>query len=215
MKTKRLLNLKTQLLLTVVTGVMTYQATAQTIRYNAQAGSKATVAGDSSIKTWTMESGIISGSMDTDPHFPESALTNAAAAKPVTQVFIPVRALKSGNATMEAKMQLAMSATNFPKIEYRLIELKPKSKPGTTGALQFDAVGALTITGTTITNTMPVTIEKQDTKLKIVGSAPIKLTQFNIKPPIIALPLLPDITVYDDLKIDFTWVLAPKVEKKP
>ena len=47
---------------------------------------------------------------------------------------------------------------------------------------------------------MPVTIEKKDGKLKIVGSTPLKLTQFSIKPPVIALPLLPDISVYDDLK---------------
>jgi len=216
MKMNLLPNLKTNLLLALGAGLLAFQATAETIHYNAQpSGSKATVFGDSSIKKWNMESGIVGGKMEVDAGFPQSALTNPAAAKPVANVSIPVRTLKSGNATMEGKMQITMAATNYPKIEYHLIELKPKSKPGATGPLEFDAVGTLTIVGKTITNTMPVTIEKQDGKLKIVGSAPIKLTQFAIQPPIIALPLLPDITVYDDLKVDFVWMLAPKVEKKP
>ncbi len=188
----------------------TAPAAAGTVRYNAQpGGSKATVNGDSSIKHWSMESGVISGYMEVDANFPESALT-AAAAKPVVSVSVPVRTLKSGKATMDEKMQLTMSMTNYPRIEYQVIELKPKSPAGTTGPLQFDAVGILTIVGKPVTNTMPVTIEKVDGKLKVVGSAAIKLTQFEIKPPIIAIPLFADITVYDDLKVDFTWTLAPK-----
>jgi polyisoprenoid-binding protein YceI len=197
-------------------GLLVAQAHAQAVRYNAQpGGSKATVAGDSSIKTWTMESGVIGGFMEVDANFPESALTDPAAAKPVTSVYVPVRSLKSGKTTMDERMQETMSMTNYQRIEYKVIELKPKSKAGATGPLAFDAVGILTIVGKPITNTMPVTIEKKDGKLNIVGSAPIKLSQFGIKPPIIALPLLPDITVYDDLKVDFVWTLAPKVEKKP
>lgn len=186
------------------------------LRYNAQpGGSKATVTGDSSIHAWTMETGVIGGFMEVDANFPESALADAAAAKPVVSVYVPVRSLKSGKTTMDERMQDTMSMTNYPKIEYTVIELKPKSKAGATGPLQFDAVGILTIVGKPLTNTMPVTIEKQDGKLKIVGTTAIKLTQFGIKPPVISLPLLPDISVYDDLKLDFVWTLAPKLEKKP
>jgi len=211
MKANRFLKLKTNLILVLGAAALTGPALGETISYSPQPGSsKATVYGDSSIKKWNMESGIIGGKFEADANFPESALTDPAAAKPVAQVSIPVKTLKTGNATMEGKMQVTMSETNFPRIIYNLIELKPKSKPGATGALAFDAIGTLTITGKTITNTMPVTIEKTAGKLKIVGSTPLKLTQFDIKPPIIALPLLPDITVYDDLKVDFVWALAPK-----
>lgn len=181
------------------------------VRYNAQpGGSKATVAGDSSVHAWTMDTGVIGGFMEVDANFPESALTNAAAAKPVTSVYVPVRSLKSGKTTMDEKMQVTMSMTNYARIEYRVIELKPKSAAGATGPLQFDAVGALTIVGKTITNTMPVTIQKLDGKLKVAGSTPIKLTQFDIKPPVISLLGVEAISVYDDLKINFEWTLAPK-----
>jgi len=191
--------------------VVASQPESGVVRYNAQpGGSKATVAGDSSIHAWTMESGVIGGFMEVDANFPESALTNTAAAKPVTSVYVPVRSLKSGKTTMDERMQDTMSMTNYQKFEYRVIELKPKSAPGSTGQLQFDAVGTLTIVGKTITNTMPVTIEKKDGKLKIVGSTPLKLTQFEIKPPVISLLGVEAISVSDDLKVDFEWTLAPK-----
>lgn len=215
MNNNRIVNLNRNLLLLLAAGVLALPAAAQTVRYTAQpGGSKAIVAGDSSIHKWTMESGVIGGTMDVDADFPASALTKPEAAKPVTTVYVPIRSLKSGKATMDERMLETMSATNYARIEYKLIELKPKSAAGATGPLQFDAVGTLTIVGKTITNTMPVTIEKKDGKLKIVGSTPLKLTQFEIKPPIIALPLLPDISVYDDLKVDFEWTLAPRAEKK-
>ena len=197
----------------VVEAVKTVAAPAESglVRYNAQpGGSKAIVAGDSSIHAWTMESGVIGGFMEVDANFPESALTNAAAAKPVASVYVPVRSLKSGKTTMDERMQETMSMTNYQRFEYRVIELKAKSQPGSSGALQFDAIGALTIVGKTITNTMPVTIEKKDGKIKVVGSTPLKLTQFEIKPPVISLLGVEAISVYDDLKVDFEWTLAPK-----
>jgi hypothetical protein len=196
---------------TEVTATRSEPAVTGLIRYNAQpGGSKATVAGDSSIHNWTMDSGVIGGYMEVDANFPESALTNPAAARPVTSVYVPVRSLKSGKTAMDERMQETMAMTNYARIEYNVIELKPKSPVGTTGPLQFDAVGVLTIVGKPVTNTMPVTIEKKDGKLKIIGSTPLKLTQFDIKPPVIALPLIPDISVYDDLKVTFEWTLAPK-----
>ena len=137
--------------------------------------------------------------------FPESALTNTAAAKPVAQVGIPVRTFKSGTATMDTKMQGHMQITKFPKIEYRLIELKPTSPPDATGALKFDAVGVLTITGVAVTNTMPVTIEKKDGKLHVIGSTPVKMSDHGLKPYTFLL-----ISTGDELKITYEWVLAPK-----
>ena len=111
---------------------------------------------------------------------------------------------------MDSVMQENMREPEFKRIEYRLLELKPKSAAGATGALKFDAVGALTITGTTVTNTMPVTIEKVDGKLKIIGSAPIKFTEYKMKAPEIKILGMSAISVGDDLKITFEWLLAPK-----
>ena len=181
------------------------------MRYDAlPTGSTTKVEGSSTIHDWSMVSSIVSGSIECDAKFPESALTDASAAKPVVQVTVPVRSLKSGNKKMDSVMQENMREPEFKKIEYRLIELKPKSAAGATGSLKFDAIGALTIVGATVTNTMPVTIEKTDGKLKITGSIPIKFTEYKMKPPEIKLLGMAALSVGNDLKISFEWALAPK-----
>jgi hypothetical protein len=214
MKTTRIPSLKgpRSLVLTALLALtITFPAAAESVRYEGQpSASKCKMDGTSNMpmhSDWSMQSIMVTGFMEVDPNFPESALTNADAAKPVTQVGIPVRSFKSGNATMDSKMQGHMNSTKFPKIEYRLIELKPKSKPGTTGALQFDAVGALTIVGVTVTNTMPVTIEKKDGKLRVTGSAPVKMSSHGLKPYTFLL-----VSTGDELKITFDWALSPKAK---
>ena len=197
--------------LAAVTLMLAFQASAESVRYEGQpTGSKCKMDGTSNMPMhdkWSMDSVSVPGSMEVDANFPESALTDAAAAKPVTQVSLPVRAFKSGNSVMDSKMQGHMQITKFPKIEYRLIELKPTSPAGATGALKFDAVGTLTIVGVTVTNTMPVTIEKKDGKLRVIGSAPVKMSTHGLEPYKFLL-----ISTGDELKITFDWVLAPKAK---
>ena len=189
------------------------QAVAQTVRYDAQpVGSKTKIEGTSTIHDWTMESAVIGGFMEVDAKFPESALTDANAAKPKVEVFMPVRSFKSYAKKMDEVMQEHMNEPKYKKIEYKLIELKPKSAAGATGALQFEAVGAITVNGTTRTNTMPVTIEKKDGKLKITGSAPLKITSFGVKPPAPSIAGVSLIKTGDDIKVSFEWLTAPKAQ---
>ena len=186
------------------------------VRYEAaKAGSKCTIAGTSTLHDWTMDSSVISGYIEADEKFPESVLTDATTAKPKVSAIFPVRTFKSGKEPMDKRMQDEMNTTKFMKIEYRLIELKPKSKAGATGKLEFDAVGALTIIGNTVTNTMPVTIEKKGTNIVVIGSAPIKMTDYKMKPPVITLLGIPTMSVGDDLKITFEWQLSKKVLSAP
>ena len=108
---------------------------------------------------------------------------------------------------MDKRMQKEMKEEQFKRIEYKLIELKPKSAAGATGALKFDAVGALTVAGKTRTNTMPVTIEKlADGKLKVTGSTPAKMTDYGIPPP----TTLGLFVSGDDVTLKFELLTAPK-----
>lgn len=182
-----------------------------TVIYSAKPkGSKCVMAGTSTVHDWTMETSVIGGTIEADENFPESALTKPEAAKPKVSVSMPVRTFKSGKETMDKKMQTEMNETTYPKYEYRLIELKPKSKPGATGKLEFDAVGALTIIGNTVTNTMPVTIERVGTNLVVIGNTPLKMSDYKMKPPVITLLGIPTMSVGDDLKINFEWHLVKK-----
>jgi polyisoprenoid-binding protein YceI len=187
-------------------------ATAQTVRYEAQpAGSKVKMEGTSTIHDWTVESTNVGGFIEADSGFPESALKDPQAARPRVQVSIPVGDLKSYADAMDAVMQDHLNMDKYPQIEYRLIELKPKSAADATGPLLFDAVGALTVSGTTRTNTMPVTIERLDkTKIKVAGSTPLKMTDFDVVPPAPRILGLPTIKTGDDIKISFEWLTEQK-----
>ena len=178
------------------------------VHYDASpTGSKMLIEGTANIHDWTMESVLLGGYLEADAKFPESALTDAKAAKPVVSFYIPVRSFKSGKSTMDNRMQKEMKEPQFKRIEYKLIELKPKSAPGATGALKFDAIGELTIAGKTRTNTMPISIEKSaDGKIKVTGVTPLKMTDYGIEPP----TTLGLFTTGDELKLKFEWLTVPK-----
>src|SRR6266487_7072745 len=60
------------------------------VRYEASpTGSKMTIEGTANIHDWTMESVLLGGYLETDARFPESALSDATAAKPVVSVYMP------------------------------------------------------------------------------------------------------------------------------
>lgn len=183
---------------------------ADTVRYDGQpGGGKLTLEGTSSSGTWKVECAAIGGFIEADASFPESA----AAGKPKVEVNIPVRSLKSGKKAMDNRMMKELKQETFTQIQYKILELKPKGAP-VGGKAQFDAVAALTIAGTTSTNTMPVTIERVDKgKLKVTGVTALKMTQFKIPPPAFSVPLLGDLMkTGDDVKVAFEW--TPEVEKK-
>jgi polyisoprenoid-binding protein YceI len=199
-------------IVTAATLMFAAAASAQTVRYEPQpTGSKMKMEGTSTIHDWTVESPTIGGFIEADPNFPESALKDPKSARPDVQVFIPVETLKSYAEAMDAVMQDHMNMEKYPRIEYRLTELKPRSAPGAAGPLKFYAVGALTVSGTTQTVSMPVTIERIDkTKIKVVGSTPLKMTDFDVEPPAPRILGMPTIKTGDDITISFEWLLEQK-----
>lgn len=183
------------------------------VRYDAQpVGSKAKIEGTSSIHDWHMDSVVIGGFMEVDANFPESALKDPAAAKPKVEAFMPVRSFKSYSKRMDEVMQEKMEEPKYKKIQYKLTELKPKSTAGATGALQFEAVGVLTIHGTNKSITMPVTIEKTEGKIKVTGSTPLKMSDFKVEPPKLSILGLGAITTGDEIKVSFEWLTAMKAQ---
>lgn len=176
---------------------------ADSIYFESRPGTKIKLDGTSTMHVWTVESQIIKGTLEVPAGF---AKDPAAAAKNTkVEVAIPVRSLKSGKSAMNTIMWEAMKMKDHPNIEYKLLELTPKSG-GAPGAIaQFDAKGALKVAGVTRTNTMPVTIEKLDaTKAKVTGTTTVKMTDFGIKPPAPTVGL-GFIKTGDDVKIAFEW----------
>jgi polyisoprenoid-binding protein YceI len=187
---------------------------AETIHFESRPGSKVKVEGSSTIHDWAVESLAIKGFMDVPADFakdPAGAAKNTKA-----EVTIPVRSLKSDKAAMNNIMWEAMKMKDHPNIEYKLLELTPKSGGAQSGNLaQFEAKGQLTVSGVTRTNLMPVTIERiDDTKAKVTGTTGVKMTDFGIKPPAPTVGL-GFIKTDDDVKITVQWLTeqAPAAAK--
>jgi hypothetical protein len=177
---------------------------ADAIRYNSVPNEcKVRMEGTSTIHDWHAESGVIGGSLEAEPGFPDSA---KGPVQPKAEVNIPVRSLKtSGGRKMDSVMQEHMKATEHKMIKYTVIEMSPKGA-NSAGGTDFETKGTLTIAGVTRTNTMPVTVSKVgDTKLKIVGNTKLQMTAYGISPPApdIGLGL---IKTGDEVTIQFEWV---------
>jgi polyisoprenoid-binding protein YceI len=182
------------------------------IRYDAQPGSKVKVEGTSTIHDWAVESRAVGGFMEVDPAFDADLKT--VTTTPKVEVTIPVRQLKNADnkTSMDNIMWEHMNLKTYPKISYRLLTLKPKDGAAAGSASQFDATGALTVSGVTRTNNMAVTMERVDkSKIKVRGITNLKMTDFGIKPPAPAIGL-GMIKTGDDVKLSFEWTVA-KVEK--
>ena len=176
---------------------------ADAIRFESRPGSKIKVDGTSTVHDWTVESQIVKGTMEVPADFASNP--GAAAKNAKVEVTIPVRSLKSGKTSMNNIMWEAMKMKDHPNIEYKLIELTPKSAGGQGSSAQFDAKGTLKVAGVTRTNTMPVTIEKAgENKVKATGTTTVKMTDFGIKPPAPAVGL-GFIKTGDDVKITVEW----------
>jgi YceI-like domain len=179
-------------------------------------GSKVRIEGTSTIHDWTMTGQNIGGYLEVpasvvlDPArdgLPGVTDTNLAAK---AEVSIPVTSMQSGAEGMDEAMQDAMNAATYPRIQYHLTQMSLKAPHAAGTPFEFDTKGELTVAGVTNTVSMPVRIEStNNTKLKVSGSIPLKMTSFKVTPPVKAAVF----RTADDIKIVFEWVLNPPKAK--
>lgn len=190
-----------------------------TVRYKAQPiGSKVTIAGTSTAHDWTMEGQIIGGFLELpaavqlDPGAAAPAGLNGGKLDARVDVSIPVASLKGDYHGMDEVMQQAMDAPAHPRIIYHLTEMTFKAPHAAGAPFAFDTKGDLIVNAVTNAITMPVSIENISTnKLKITGKIPLKMTDYKIKPPKLAI-----LSTGDDVTIAFEWVVArPQAAKTP
>ena len=190
-------------------------------RYGAQPrGNSVKIDGTSTAHDWEMEGTIIGGFLELGPGVQlDPAQTtipgiqgNIVPAK--ARAIIPVESVHSKAEhlpeVMDHLMQKAMRDEQFKTILYTLTELSFKA-PHTAGKpFDFDSKGDLVIAGVTNKVSFPVSIEVLDGgKIKISGTAPVKMTDYKVDPPApnFGLGLM---KCGDDVKIIFDWVLQKK-----
>ena len=175
-------------------------------------GSKMKIEGTSTIKDWSMEGGIIAGSLELDSKFvsdPTKAQPGQVPSK--GEVAIPVRTLKSGKTGMDTVAYQAMNQTNYPKIQYTLTELTLKETPkNANGPFTFDSKGQLAIHGKTNAVTFPVTMTRNGTALKTSGTYKLKMSDYGIPPITPNIPLMGFVKTADEVTLTFDWSTQQK-----
>ncbi len=192
---------------------------ADMIRYKARPmGSKVTIAGTANIHDWTMEGQLIGGFMEVpaEATFDASKATLGGLAggklPAHVETSIPVTSMVGSWPGMNEPMQDAMNAKEHPNIQFHLLELTFK-EPHTAGTpFQFEAKGTLSLHGVTNVISMPVSIESTNSnRLKIVGKVPLKMTDFQVKPPV----KLGVFRTGDEVIISFEWLVAQPKTASP
>ena len=209
---------KTILLVGVAAALVINARAEEMVRYKARPlGSKVTIAGTANVHDWTMEGQIIGGFLEVPASvkFDESAaLTGLQNGRLEARVetAIPVSSMKGSWSGMDEPMQDAMNAKEFPKIQFRVLEMSAKEPHASATPFQFDTKGELSFNGVTNVISMPVSIENLDQgRLKIVGKVPLKMTDFKVKPPV-KLGLF---RTGDEVTVSFEWQVAlPKTVPK-
>jgi hypothetical protein len=193
---------------------------AKATRLDARSGSKVRIEGTSTLHDWQVESPLIMGFLEVGPNFP---LEPGQAARPgeveaYGEATVMVRQLRSiekdgkyYSDAMDTKMWDMMKLPHYPTIAYHLNELvlkeAPKSKDD---PYVFDSTGQFAVAGKTNEISMMVMVfplgEKNgDKRVKITGSALLKMTDYDISPNSITLS-----KTGDEMTIKFDWVLGRK-----
>lgn len=192
-------------------------------KLSARAGSKMRVEGTSNIHDWQVESPLIGGAIDVDNNFPIEPGQNVTPGKVQAkgEVFVTVRSLKSiqkdgkpYSDAMDGIMHGKLDTGSSPRITFKLTELTLKEAAKSKDApYVFDSKGQITVAGVTKDVAMTVNVLPQgDKKVKIMGSVPLKMTDFKIEPPAptVGLGL---IKTGDDVKVIFDWNVAPRASR--
>ena len=180
--------------------IVLFALTAQAEVFKAKFGqSKLTIAGDSSVHKWKVETKVIGGFLNLDVN----ALGKPGKFSTKGSVIIPVRQLKSGKKRMDEVMHAALNEPKHKLIKFTINSLEVKSVKN--NKANCICSGTIQINGITKPLTMEVGITNAGEKLTVEGQTLLKMTNFGITPPSPKLPT-GNIVTKEEVKISFSWV---------
>ena len=151
------------------------------------AGTTLTIAGTSTVRSWTCEAEGFAMTPRPVSGFEEGVLNREKALETVTVTF-PVAAIECGNGTMNDHLRKALQADAHPEITYTLATYELRDAEG---GVAVEAEGRLTIAGQERPITMAITAEADaDGRLRIKGEQRVDMTEFGVKPPKLMLGTL-------------------------
>jgi hypothetical protein len=205
----------------IILGSLPARAADETTKLFSKPGSKMKIHGTANIihTQWDVESPTIIGSLEVGLGFPIEPGQAVTPGKVEAQgnVIVMARTLKSVEPDgkpysdkMDEVMYDKLRATNSTaRITFHLtgLTLKEAAKDKTAPYV-FEGKGDLAVTGVTNQITVPVNVlPLGDKKLKISGTTAVKMTDFKIEPPNVALIHL---VAGDEVKLSFDWMVGPR-----
>jgi polyisoprenoid-binding protein YceI len=173
-------------------------------RLVSQPGTKVTVDGSSNVHGWSCSTDSVEVTVAADPAIAKPG-TPPRQAFERAQVRISVVALECGDGTMNKNLRKALAADANPAILFKSTGIEVNAG---TDADHFTviAAGALSIAG----KEKPISIEIATTRLangtfKAIGTVPLRMTDFGIKPPV---ALLGTLRTKDPVTVRFELILS-------
>lgn len=186
--------MKRTLAITLTLALAAFAASAE--KFLGTTGSVIRIEGTSTLHAWTMEGPAIHGRIDAPT--PDNWTAPASAV-----VTIPVTSIKSEHAKMDKLMAEALKAQAFPEIKFEMTSATPRNAKA--DAFTLETKGKLTIAGVTRDVAFDVQgTRNADGKYTLIGQAPIKMSQYGIKPP---TAMMGTIKTGDDVKVTFRWIV--------
>jgi|SRR5436853_3465242 len=159
--------------------------------------SSVTIEGTSTLHDWKIESSTINGEIDAP------SIANWKDGSAIVKVTIPVASIKADHDRMTRILQDALKAPQNPQITYELTNAQLQTSSD--DAFSVRTKGKLTIAGTTRDIDMTVDGKRLTPETYMLnGSAPIRMTDYGIKPPVTMMNTL---KTGNDVKVSFRWIV--------
>lgn len=172
-------------------------------------GSKLWFDGTSTLRSWSCGADKIDATLNS----PDDAVAATLEGKKVAgtvQLDFPVAKLECKNGTMNEHMGKALKAKEFSNIRFSMTSYEVSKTSAVSGTLQ----GSLTLGGKTLPITVPVTFAPAaDGGLRVTGKVPVKMTDWDIKPPTLMLGSIkvgPVVQVNFDLQLQKSSTVAER-----
>ena len=169
--------------------------------------SKLWIEGTSNVHDWKCEATTIDAAIDVDAAASQLATPLPRALKKVA-VNVPVKSLKCGHGPMDDNMYKALQADDNAEISFIMatFEALPADSAN---AFIVRATGTLRVAGAENPLTMDVLATRlPEGTIKAVGTVPIKMTAFGVKPP---TAIFGTIKTGDEVKVKFELTVGPRV----
>jgi hypothetical protein len=156
------------------------------------------VLGTSNLHKWSMEA----KEMSCSAKFSFAAGSSQPQSLAALDLSIPIHNLKSGESSMDSRAYTAMKADKFRTITF--VSQSAVIVPGQKNQFQIKSTGTMTIAGVAQPEVLTAACQvNADGSIVCNGSTPIKMTDFQIKPPSFMLGAL---KTGDALTIDFSLI---------